>query len=310
MTILVTGATGLVGNNVTRRLLAQGRAVRVLVRAHCDPRPLAGLAVEFVQGDVRDPAAVRRACRGVSAVIHSAALVHLGWTRLDEQREINVEGTRHVAAAAMEEGVRMVLVSSVDALAVGRRDQPADEDTPREGQVPCGYVLTKREAEAVVQQHVAQGLQAPSGRMLLAVARQFTPLAPVGGGNACDVRDVADGILAALERGVTGRNYILGGDNLPYADLWRLMAEITGGTPPWARAGPLLRVLGGRGGDLWGKLTGREPDVNSASITMSSQFHYYTSDRARTELGYYTRPLRETIADAWQWFLDHGYVRR
>ena len=84
MTTLVTGATGLVGNNVVRRLLEEGQNVRVLVRRNADPRPLADLdGVEIVHGDVRDPQAVDRAVQGVDRVIHAAALVHIGWTGLE-----------------------------------------------------------------------------------------------------------------------------------------------------------------------------------------------------------------------------------
>lgn len=325
MTILVTGATGLVGNNVTRVLLERGQAVRVLVRENCDPRSLAGLAVECQLGDVRDAEAVRRACQGVSAVIHAAALVHIGWSQREDQRAINVAGTRHVAAAALAANARLVHVSTVNALGVGRRDRAADEESPRTGQVPCGYVVTKREAEAVVQQYVAQGLNAvivnpgfmlgpwdwkpSSGQMLLQVACKFTPLAPWGGATVCDVRDVVDGLLAALERGRCGRNYILGGHLLSYRDLWRLIAEVSGGKPPWFRAGPLMRVIGARGGDVWGLLTGREPELNSAAVKMSGQFHYYSSARAQAELGYQNRPVRETIEDAWRWFRERGYDR-
>lgn len=325
MTVLITGATGLVGNNVARHLLAAGQAVRVLVREPCDPRPLAGLDVERVVGDVRDAEAVRSACQGVAAVVHAAALVHIGWARLAEQRAINVGGTHAVAAAAREAGARLVHVSSVDALGIGRRDEPADEDTPRLGKVPCGYVVTKREAEAAVQAEVQRGLDAvivnpgfmlgpwdwkpSSGRMLLRVARGFTPLAPTGGCCFGDARDVADGIWAALQRGQRGRNYILGGHNLTYRELWRLMADVTGGRDAWLRAGPLMRLLGGRGGDLWGRLTGHEPDVNSASVAMSSQFHYYRSSRAQAELGFQIRPARETVQAAWQWFVEHGYAK-
>ena len=326
MTFLVTGATGLVGNNTVRQLLDRGCAVRVLIRRDSDPRPLQGLDVERLYGDVRDAEAVRQACQGVSTVVHSAAIVHFGWTGLEQQRAVNVQGTQHVAEAALQAGARMLHVSSVDALGLGRRDQPADEDTPRHDVVPCGYALTKQEAEQVVQQHVNQGLDAvivnpgfmlgpwdwkpSSGRMLLAVACHFTPLAPTGGGTICDVRDVADGVLAAWDRGRCGRSYILGGENLTYQELWRLMAEVTGGKPPWFRAGPLMRLLGGFGGDLWGKLTGREPDVNSATMKMSCQFHYHSSARAQAELGYQNRPLRQTIEDAWRWFREHGYVKR
>lgn len=326
MLVLVTGATGLVGNNVVRRLREQGCDVRVLVRDSADRRPLQGLEVDIARGDVRDRAAVRQACEGVEAVIHAAALIQIGWTRLDVARQINVDGTRNVAEAARDMGVRLVHVSTVDALGVGSPEQPSDEDSPHTGQVPCTYVVSKREADAVIRQLVDQDRldavlvhpcfilgpwdwKPSSGRMLLAVALRFTPLAPAGGVTFCDVRDVADGILGALKRGQTGRSYILGGQNLRYLEAWRLFAEVTGGAKPWFRAGPLMRILGGRGGDLWGRLSGHEPEVNSAAIAMSSLYRYYSSERAEAELGYrQSRPFRETVADAWKWFCQYGYA--
>ena len=322
-TVLVTGGTGLVGNNLVRRLLSDGCAVRVLVRGSADLRPLESLDVEIVNGDVRDPAAVARACQGVQAVLHAAALIHIGWTKLELARDINVQGTRHVADAARRAGARLVHISSVDALGLGAADRPADEDTPCDG-TPCTYVVTKRQSDQVVRQYVNDGLDAvivhpcfmlgpwdwkpSSGQMLLAVAKQFTPVAPTGGCNVCDIRDVADGIIAAWHTGQRGRGYILGGHNMRYLDLWRLFAEVTGGGKPLFRAGPLMRIIGGRFGDLRARLTGREPELNSAAVAMSCQYHYYTSARAAAELGYRCRPARETVQDAWQWLQQYGYA--
>ncbi|NLY01917.1 MAG: NAD-dependent epimerase/dehydratase family protein [Rhodopirellula sp.] len=317
MTVLVTGATGLVGNNVVRALVREGGAIRVLVREGCDPRPLDGLPVEIAYGDVRDAESVRRAVQGVESVVHSAAVVEIGWSGLDRHRAVNVEGTRHVAEAASAAGIRLVHVSSVDAIAINPAGKPADEESSREAVYPCPYPITKRAAEDVIQSYVASGLDGvvvnpgfmlgpwdwkpSSGRMLLQVARHFTPLAPGGGCSVCDVRDVADGILAALRRGRRGWNYILAGHNMSYFDLWRLFAEVAGGKAPRFRAGPVLRAIGGLGGDLWGKVAGREPDLNSASAAMSGQFHYYSSGRAVEELDYRIRPVRQIVEEAWQW---------
>jgi dihydroflavonol-4-reductase len=322
---LVTGATGLVGNNVTRQLLERGHAVRVLVRRNSDPRPFEGLEVEKVEGDVCDAASVQRACHGVSAVVHSAGFVHFGWSHLDRHRAVNVEGTRHVAEAARGAAARLVHVSSVDALGVGSPDAPADEESPRTGKFPCHYAVTKREGEEAVRGEIARGLDAvivnpgfmlgpwdwkpSSGRMLIEVARWFTPVSPSGGLTVCDVRDVAAAILTACERAPAGRQYILAGENITYFDFWCLIAEVCGGGKPWFRAGPALRWLGGGIGDLWYRLSGREVDMNSAGVGISSQFHYYRSTRAEAELGYQRRPPRQSIADAWQWFQEHGYVK-
>lgn len=324
MTTLVTGATGLVGNNVARLLLECGEPVRALVREGCDPRPLDGLDVETAVGDIRDAESLASACQGVAHVIHAAAAIHIGWTGLELQREINVEGSRHVATAARVAGARMVHVSSVDALGVGSQNEPADEAPPFEGKVPCTYVVTKREAEAAVLAEVERGLDATivnpgfmlgpwdwkpsSGRMLLEVARRFTPFAPPGGCSVCDVRDVATGIIAARDAGETGRRYILAGHNTSYFDLWKLFARISGGKAPIGRAGPLTLIAVGRFGDLAAKLTGRETDINSAAIRMSRQFHYYTSALSERDLGYQVRDLEQTVTDAWTWFQENGYV--
>ncbi len=322
---LVTGATGLVGNNVVRALLDQGRAVRVLQRASSDPRPTTGLDVEFAYGDVRDPSAVQRAVEGCELVIHAAAHVHIGWSGLEQHRLINVEGTRAVAQAARKHGARMIHVSSVDALGVGTQSKPADEESQQPSSMRIPYPLTKREAEQVVLQLVADGLDAvivnpvfmfgpwdwkpSSGRMILEVARGKGLFAPRGGNDICDVRDVAAGILAAAEKGRAGRRYILGGQGMRYIDAWRLIAHETGGRRAICHVGPIVIRMAGLCGDLWGRVTGHEPDVNSATVSISSQPHHYSYERAKAELGYAPRPASEAIAAAWSWFLEHGYAR-
>ncbi len=258
MITLVTGVTGLVGNNVVRGLLAEGQAVRVLARDGSDARPLAGLDVEIVRGDVRDRQAVERAVCGAERVVHAAADVRIGWTGLQRSRAINVEGARNVALAARTHGARMVHVSSIDALGLAQGDAATDEDTPVAGGVPCPYVVTKREAEQAVLDLVAEGLQASivnpgfmigpydwkpsSGRMLLQVARGWGLFAPLGANSYCDVRDVTAGILAAIAHGRPGRRYILAGETLSYFQAWRIFAQVTGGTPPVFPAGPLAQL--------------------------------------------------------------------
>ena len=291
MVTLVTGATGLVGNNVVRCLLAEGHAVRVLARQGADAPPLAGLDIEIARGDVRDRTAVNEAMRGAACVVHAAGDVRIGWTALETARAINVEGTRNVAEAARDACARLVHVSSIDALGTAGARQVADENTPGGGGVLCPYVVTKREAEQVVLDLVGQGLNASivnpgfmigpydwkpsSGRMLLQVARGWGLFAPLGANSYCDVRDVAAGIHAALRKGEPGRRYILAGETLSYFQAWRIFAEVTGGTPPVFPAGPLARIAAGRVGDLVTRLTGREPDVNSAAAAMSAQSDSY-----------------------------------
>jgi len=322
---LVTGGTGLVGNNLVRKLVADGHRVRALVRPGSGDRELAGLDLERHSGDVTDGEAVRQAVAGARVVVHAAAVVHVGWTRLAEMRRVNVEGTRLVAEAARREGARFVQVSSVNALGLTGDGSPADEDTPPGNTVECPYVVTKREAERAVLDEVGRGLDGvilnpvfmlgawdwkpSSGRMLMEVAQGKGLLAPPGSQHFGDVRDIADAIVAAIDRGAAGRRYILGGHHLSFLEAWTVFAGVTGRRPPRGVAPPRLVRFAGRMGDLIGRCVGREGPLNSAAADMSLLCQHFSSDRARAELGYSIRPLEDTVEHAWRWFVDNGFAR-
>ncbi len=325
MAVLVTGATGLLGNNLVRDLLAQGEQVRVLARDKGMPKSLAGLEVEVVRGDVRDADSIRRAVEGMQTVYHSAGFVHIGWSQSDVHEAINVEGTRSIAKEAQRVGARLVYVSSINALGVGSKDFTATEDTALPDVVPCPYVTSKARAEKIVLERVNEGLNAvivnpgfmlgpwdwkpSSGRMMLEISSRFAPIAPCGSLTCCDVRDVSAGTLSAAQQGISGRHYILGGHHISYFELWRQMAGLAGKAGPKMKLGPLMRWGAGAGGDLWYRLSGKEPDVNSAGVRMSNQHHRFSSQRAMEELQYKVRPWEQTLQDAWAWFLQHGYVK-
>jgi dihydroflavonol-4-reductase len=327
---LVTGATGLVGNNVVRLLLDRSRSVRVLVRPgrpapHGPTGPFAALPVDTAAAPLHDEAAMQDAVDGAKHVVHSAAMVHVGWRHLDEMRRANVEGTRAVARACRRAGARMIHVSSVDALGLRADGAPADEETPPGGMLECPYVVTKREAEAAVLEEVAKGLDAvivnpvymigpwdwkpSSGRMLLEVGAGRGLFAPPGSNDFVDVRDVAEGILAAMARGRTGRRYILGGQPLSYLDAWRIFARISGRMQPLGVAPWPFVLAAGWCGDMAGLFVRREPAVNSAATGMSMLPHNFSCARAEAELGYTRRPFEAAAQDAWDWFVGRGFAR-
>jgi dihydroflavonol-4-reductase len=323
MKILITGATGLLGNNLVRLLLQSGRTVRAFVRQQGD-RSLSGLDVTTTVGSVEDPVAVARACENIDLIVHAAGDVHIGWTGRERQFAVNAQGTQNVVEAAQAAKARLIHVSSVNALGLGTASSPATETTPSGGAVECGYVTSKRLAEQHVIDAVQKGLSAAivnpgfmigpwdwkpsSGKMLLQVHHRFTPFAPRGGCSVCDVRDVAQGIVNLIDRRPPALQFILAGENVTYFDLWRRICRITGSRGPIMRAGPLMCLIAGRFGDLRARWTGREDDVNSATLRMSSQFHYYDSGRAAQFLNYRCRPVDESIQDAWNWFQEFGYV--
>lgn len=326
MKVLVTGASGLVGANVTRRLLDDGHEVRVGLRRSSNRLALQDLAVEEVELSLDRADQLQAAVAGCDAVVHAAAAVWVGRTGREELTRANVGGTESICQAALEAGVkRFVHVSSVDALGIRSLAHPADEETaPNMGHLNCAYVDTKREAEQVVLRAVARGLPAvivnpafmlgpwdtrpTSGTLLLEVASGKALLAPTGGNCFVDVRDVATGIAAAMDRGAVGRRYLLGGVNLTYREAWTRIAAITGGRAPIGTAPRALTRLAGRVGGWVGTLTGREPAINPVTAEMGELPHYFDSARARAELGYPDTDLDRAIRDAWAWFRAYGYA--
>ena len=325
MKVFVTGGTGLLGNNILRQLSDQGHSLVSLVRGQVDDSIFDGIETEFVHGDLSDVGILSKAIASCDAVIHSAAMIHLGWTKLDESMQANRDGTRTIVDACIDNRAKLVYVGTVNTLALGTPAQPANEDTPIEPaveQVPCSYVTSKRGGVREVESGIQRGLRASivhpgfmlgpwdwkpsSGRMMLEIARNWTPIAPSGGTSLCDARDVAAATIAAIDRGKDdGRQFVLAGHNMTYRDLWNEMSVRMKTQKPLMTAGPLQRWLGGVGGDLVTKITGKELDVNSAGVRMSSQYHWYDSTRAITELGYQIRDANETLDACADWIRKH-----
>jgi nucleoside-diphosphate-sugar epimerase len=151
MKILVTGATGFVGGHLTAALRKQGHTVRALVRTATDSQPLAAAGGEVMHGDVRDADVVRRACRGMDAVCHTAAMV-APWGRFESFHAVNVIGTQNVLDACRTESVhRLVFISSSSVIFDGRDQRDVGEDTPYPHRFLSHYASTKKLAEEVVR---------------------------------------------------------------------------------------------------------------------------------------------------------------
>ena len=324
MRILITGGTGFLGNNVVRALLKQGHDVVATVRHSSNRATLSGLAVETLDLNLNDASAIALALEGIDVVIHSAAMIQVGWTKLEASRKVNVEATARIAEAARRKNIRMIYVSTVDALGAGSETEFGDETKLDPPKPACSYVVSKREAETAFILEVANGLDGvivnpgfmvgpydwkpSSGEMMLFIAKNFIFFAPAGGCSVVDVRDVADGVVSSIEHGRTGERYILGGQNMSYFDLWALMAEVMDRGGPKRKLRNWTASLAGKCGDIVGKLMKKETQLNSAATTMGQMFHYYSSDKAKRELGYEFGSVEDALRDAWDWFKLNGYV--
>jgi dihydroflavonol-4-reductase len=325
---LVTGATGFVGSAVARALVADGLAVRALVRPRSDRRNLQGVAATPVEGDLTDPESLARAVAGCRYVFHVAADYRIWVPDPEAMLRTNVEGTRALMQAAQAAGVeRIVYTSSVAALGLTKDGSPADETAPVSEDAIAGiYKKSKYRAEqavlAMVREH---GLPAvivnpaapvgprdikptPTGRMIGDAAAGRMPAYVDTGLNIVHVDDVAAGQLLALRHGRIGERYILGGENLMLVQVLAMVAELTGRRPPRIRLSPALLWPVALACEAAAKLGGVTPLVTRDHLRMAHKIMFHTSAKAEQELGYRHRPAREAIADAIAWFRAHGTV--
>jgi dihydroflavonol-4-reductase len=326
--ILVTGASGFVGSAVTRQLLDAGYSVRALVRKGSPRAHLAGLDVEFFEGDLRERKSLEGASAGMRYVFHVAADYRL-WAR--DRSEIfasNVEGTRNLMEAALTAGVeRVVYTSSVATIAVRADGTAADESVPlREEQGIGAYKRSKIAAERLVEAMVAErGLPAvivnpstpigprdvkptPTGRIIVEAAKGRIPAFVDTGLNLVHVDDVASGHLAALRHGRIGERYILGGQDVLFSQMLRDIAALVGRRAarvrlPWRALIPVAFVA-----EAMAHITGREPFATRDGVHMSRHRMFFASTKAERELGYRSRLYTEGIGDAVRWFRNSGYL--
>ena len=327
MTAFLTGATGVLGGHVLAALGARGERVRCLVRPTSDRRNLEIDGAEPIEGDLTDPASLARAIEGASVVYHVAADYRLYARRPEELYSSNVEGTGNLLAAAAAAGVeRVVYTSSVGALGLEPDGSPADESTPVELADMVGhYKRSKFLAERVADRWASKGLPVvivnPStpvgegdlkptatGRIVLDFLNRRTPAYVDTGLNWVDVRDVARGHLLAAERGVPGRRYILGHENLSLRRLFELLSEITGLAAPRVRMPHWVALAAGAVDTTLSRAIGREPRVPLEAVRLALHKMYFDPSRAVRELGLPQTPVAHALERAVAWFRDHGYV--
>ncbi|WP_416670623.1 hopanoid-associated sugar epimerase [Egbenema bharatensis] len=326
MRVFVTGGTGFVGANLVRLLLADGYAVRALARSTSRLDNLQGLDVEVVKGDLRDPN-LTSLMQGCEAVFHVAAHYSLWQSDREMLYQNNVLGTRNVLAAARQAGVdRTVYTSSVAAIGVGANGLPVDETYQSPVEKLVGYYKQSKywaEQEAVQAAKTGQDVvivnpsspigawdvkPTPTGDIILRFLRRQMPAYVDTGLNLIDVQDVARGHLLALQKGKTGDRYILGHQNLTLKSVLDQLAHITGWPAP-ARSIPAWIPLSVAWIDekVLAKL-GKPPAVPIDGVRMSMQYMYYDPSKAVRELGLPQTPIKESLRQAVNWFVERGYA--
>ena len=326
-TVLLTGATGFLGYHVARKLNEIGVRPRVLELRDGRPDVLNRLNVERCPGYVDDAAAVRAACSGVSTLLHLAFKVSVGSGAqlAEDMQRINIAGTRQLLETAAACGVkRAVVAGSALAVGVNRSPTPLDESANwSEHAFDLQYANIRRQAELTALAHASSSFAvttvcpaftfgpddpvgAPANKLVQSViTRKLRFTLPVGFG-ALDVRDFAAGVVLAAERGRSGQRYLLSGDNVMVHQLLEQVAEIAGvRAPHFVPPTPLLRALVGLL-ELISSIRGKPAPLTREVLQIIGRYAWYDTSKARTELGWSTRPLRETLTDTIRW-LQHPF---
>ena len=325
--ILVTGASGFVGSAVARALVERGDEVSVLMRETSPRTNVADVDCRIVVGDMRDAASMTRAMDGARFVFHVAADYRIWAPDSEEIVRNNLQGASAMMQAARTTGVeRIVYTSSVAALKPVAGEAVDETSRHSEETVIGAYKRSKLVAERFVEQMAREGLPVvivspstpigprdvkptPTGRIIVQAASGGMPAFVDTGLNLVHVDDVAQGHLLALEKGRIGENYILGGEDVRLKDMLGVIAPLVGRRPPRVQLprGPLYPLA--YGAEAVARFTGREPFLTADALKMSKHHMFFSSAKARRELGFVARPFVRGIEDALSWFRQAGYIR-
>ncbi len=331
--VLVTGGAGFVGAALVRALLQKNEEVRVLARKSSDLSNLDGLPIEISFGDVYYPASLRNAMKGVDIVYHTAAVYQFfpWWKRKAAPiHKINIEGTKNVLASAKQAGIkRLVYTSSIITIGKNKKGELSDENTPfSQDQLSSHYARSKVGAESIVLEEARKGFPAvvvnpgivlgerdskptPSGEVIVKFLNRIYPGYFDTIWCVADVDDVAQGHIAACERGRIGERYILcHKEHYSMKELFKILERLTGVGAPFVKF-PYPLLLAFTYIDEWTiQWVRHRPLLASEGVKFCHNFLRCDNSKAVQELGYKTTPFEKTLEKAVRWYKDHGYVRR
>jgi dihydroflavonol-4-reductase len=327
--LAVTGATGHIGNVLVRLLLARGNTVRAIVLPEDNLRPLSGLNVEIVNGDITDKRSLEKAFKGIDIVFHLAGIVTIMPRMKNILERVNIEGTRNVVDACRNTGVRrLVYTSSVHAIAEPPHGIPIDESQPFDPEHVLGdYAWSKARASLLLLDEAKKGgldivICCPTGvigpydfnisnigQLILDFDSGQLKSYVSGAYDFVDVRDVANGLILAAEKGKSGRHYIFSGDQVHVPELIKELALVIGKPAPTYRIPALLARTAGVLASVYYRLLKRKPVFTAYSIDVLASNSLVSSKRAREELGFTNRPWRESIPDQVEWLRKEGMLK-
>ena len=325
---VVTGATGHIGNVLVRELLAEDAVVRAIILPDDDKRSLAGLDIETVYGDVTDLISLKSAFAGAELVFHLAGIITIMPGMASVLERVNVGGMRNVIAACRASGVRrLVYTSSIHAIAEPPLGTAIDESQPFDPDRVLGdYAQSKARATLLLLDEIRKGgldavICCPTGvigpwdfgisnigQLILDFASGHLKSYVSGAYDFVDVRDVARGLVLAAEKGKSGHHYIFSGAQVQVPELMEELARDIGYPAPTYRIPTIIARTAGILASVYYRLLRRKPVFTAYSIDVLRSNSLVSSARAHEELGFTSRPWRESIHDQVEWLRSEGML--
>ena len=328
MTTLVTGAAGFLGSHVARQLVARGEDVRILIRASSTNRAIADLSLEYVTGDLRDPASLDRAMKGVKRVFHVAADYRLWAKRKQDIYDSNVGGTKNLLDAAKRAGIeQLIYTSTVATIAVDRPQLPNESTDAKLEEMVGHYKRSKWLAEKEALSAAKSGLPVivampttpvgpwdwkptPTGKIILDFLNGNLPGYVETGLNFVGVEECAAGHLLVAEKGKVGERYLLGGENLKLKQVLDMLAKITGLRAPSLKIPHGLALGVAYASTVFSRLIGREPGIPIEGVKIARHMMFVDCSRAQRELGFKAGPVAAALERAVRWYEANGYISK
>lgn len=327
--VLVTGATGFLGTNISHQLIEKGFEVRALGLPNSETKYIEHDKVEIMLGDITIPESIQKAVEGVDMIIHVAGDTSF-WKKLfKRQRKINVDGARNVMQAALENNIKKVVhTATVDTIGFnpnGLADEHWDDDPANYNYANTGYNYadTKREGEQLVFEYAKKGLDVTIinpgsmmgpydytlqfGRLFMDIRDGNVPGIPCGGAPWAHVIEVAKAHVKAIDKGKQGERYICGGVNESYETQFKLIAESIDAKPPKTVFPRWILVTYARFCEFASRFTKKAPELNPGMARYMSVFPKYDSSKAQKELGFKIIPLKKMVEDARDWYIENGF---
>lgn len=316
MKILITGATGYIGYNLAMEAARRNYTVHILVRdLQSQHLPIHPNIIKF-KGDITDKGSVMAAMMNCDKVIHAAAIAKLSAKDNSVFYSVNVEGTRNMLDAALALGVKKFVFTSSCAVIGPSGKYPMNENDPRITAFENDYEITKHWGEELVKEYCRRGLFAVivaasrvygpghdcngnvmNGMLksLLSLRLAFMPSCDTVLANYAFVDDVVNGHFLAMEKGLGGEKYFLGGENLSYRSFFQTTIANTGKKIRLIRIPKLLIKIWSFIYMIVCGLLGKETHISPKVVDRLTQNRAVSCDKAIRQLGYYVTPFAQGI---------------